>query len=121
MTYSSGMYKKSKPKHEDIKHHFKKRFIQRFNMDLTRDIYDHIMIQIKRNNAELLERQSNTKNVYKVSLPNKNKIVVIYNKKYKLLQTCFPFEWYNNESYMKSNSLRTITKYETSYSGVHYE
>lgn len=88
-----------------MKEHVKKRFFQRFGFELTDNMLDSVISQIRKQKSVFLEKQTNTRSVHLVEVSGK-KVVVVYNSERKLIHTCFPLSWYNSEIYRKKMKIR---------------
>jgi hypothetical protein len=84
--------------------HFNKRISQRLGIDINRHIKPYLINAIQNNKAFVIERQSLTRAIYNVTIPQeirdkfngKNSIIVVYdNKRHKLVTVLDPF--YDNK------------------------
>lgn len=76
-------------KTQNCKKHFRRRFRERFGIDVHKDLYEKIIKQIRTGKAELVERKSNRVKLYKVVI-DETEYQVIYDKLRKTLVTVFP-------------------------------
>jgi hypothetical protein len=79
----------TKKKKVSQREHFKKRMLERFNIDISRKRYDELVSMIKSKDAVLLERQSLRVSKYKITIDSKD-YIVIYDKQRKTLVTVLP-------------------------------
>lgn len=82
--------------------HFKKRFFQRFGIELTQNMMEYMLAQIKKHKSQYVGNQSCSRAIHIVSLPTGEEIlpvVVIYNLNKRLIHTCFPISWLENGEY----------------------
>lgn len=93
---------KRRSKNKDMKIHLEKRFLQRFGIQLTRNLFEYILGQIHHNKSKHVCNQSRTRAVHIVKIPvndTTTEIVVIYNKNRKQIHTVFPVSWLTDGSY----------------------
>lgn len=88
-----------------MKEHVKKRFFQRFRFELTDNMLESMISQIRKQKSTFLEKQTNTRSLHVVEV-NERKVVVVYNSERKMIHTCFPLSWYNSDSYRKKMEIR---------------
>ena len=94
--------RKRRSKNKDMKLHLQKRFLQRFGIQLTRNLFEYILGQIHHNKSKHICNQSRTRAVHIVKVPigdSTKEIVVIYNKNRKQIHTAFPVSWLTDGSY----------------------
>ena len=80
--------------------HFKKRFYERFEYNITNDDIKKL-VSIVKNDKEKSHyiTQSLNKSIHILTLNNIT-FCAVYSKKYKVFYTCFPVEWLN-ENYIE--------------------
>lgn len=96
------------PKKDTMIYHTKKRFLERFNLELSNKDIKSIISQIqKKVDCLHLYKISNLKSVYVVKA---FQIVfcVIYSKKYKTLHTVMPLDWIYDGSFRENLESKDI-------------
>lgn len=91
-----------KSKERAMKQHLYKRFVQRFGIELTKNMLEYMLGQIHKNKSKHVCNQSRTRAVHIVKIPINEvdtEIAVIYNKPRKLIHTAFPVNWLTDGSY----------------------
>lgn len=98
-----------------LNRHFNKRMTERIGIPATRKFRNDILAIIHDNKAELLQRQSNSRGLYIVPLPEeykevvgRNEIYVIYNKVRKKLVTVLEYTPEQVEQIKKFGKIQTM-------------
>ena len=100
-------------KDKDVRDHFNIRLYERYGIVITKEEYQNLIDQIHRGEAKLVEVQSLTRKVYKISLRDKE-MFVVYNPKRKLFHTVLFPNFSPVEDCQKNNNLK-------SFSGIEYK
>jgi len=79
-----GQDKRSKAK--SLKSHAKRRFWERYGIQLTNNLENDIIKQITRGKAPLIDRQSTNRSIYRIMAENQS-IPVLYDRKRKCIIT----------------------------------
>lgn len=101
INYATSTKKKSK-KDKAMTGHLKKRFKERFGFDLTNNILEYMIAQIKKQKSTFVGKQSCSRSIHIVNVPKDSEtvqVVVIYNINKHLIHTCFPISWLENKEY----------------------
>lgn len=89
------MSKKKKTKKGALKSHSQKRYSERYDLEIDQDFYKRIIESIQGKNKKIkttvIEKQSRVRTVFKIEFNNKV-FFVIYNNKFKELQTFLSLE-----------------------------
>lgn len=84
-------------KRGDMLRHFRRRFSERFGFELRTDEVEKLLSDAKKQELYLAS-QSNDRTLRKLKIRD-IEFCVIYSKKYKMFNTCFPVEWVNEHKY----------------------
>ena len=102
-----GKRKKRGNKSHTIKHHFKKRMLSRFGLEITDDDIDDIVTMIQSGKSDIIEKQSRTKTLHQIKYKDMT-INIVYDRERKLPVTAlFEDNLYNDMMYGTS-SLKDI-------------
>lgn len=106
------MARKRESKEKTVYHHLQKRFLERFNLAITKQDMNNMIQQIQSGKSNCLICQSRNRSVHVVNLFNKE-FAVVYNKDKKIIHTVFPDSWkttdYNNPDFLRYDHLVTYS------------
>ena len=84
-------------KRGDMLRHFRRRFSERFGFDLRTDEIEKLLVDA-RTQETYMASQSNDRTLRKLKVRDVE-FCVIYSKKYKMFNTCFPVDWVRDDEF----------------------
>lgn len=106
------MRRRKESKEKTVYYHLQKRFLERYNIGVTKNDIDKMIKQIQSGKSTCLARQSRTRSIHIINLFDKE-FAVVYNKDKKIIHTVFPDSWkttdYHNPVFLRFDHFITYS------------